>query len=306
MDEPAPQGPSRAAIHEHLLKTAQNLSADRRITEQRLDQARHALSPLHASEERDLQRRIVGLTHLRDIVVGQAAEVGVPAAAVDTAVRRGEQGKRWQRNQPRPRESAADRRNLLSGLLGHVRRFTNMAAVHRAYELRFGEPSATAGLYHRAALEALHERIGAVAYALRLTPGEQEFVWGHSKYIVATMTTQYLDGAESDLVARWDSGANGANWLRESQLGEPLRAAGITREAIAAAGQLPPTPGELITALDPAMSMRGNDAAAAELGGSAISSAIEAADLSTDGNDPGPLEPDAATDPDPTPSGLDP
>ncbi|MEV0766257.1 hypothetical protein [Nocardia sp. NPDC050435] len=306
MDEPALRGPSRPAIHEHLLKTAQNLSAERHDVQRQLDQARHTLAPVSAAEERDWQRRLTELAHLRDIVVEQATDIGVPATALDTVLMRGEQGRRWQRNQPTPRADTGDRLHLVNGLLAHVRRYNNMAAIARAYEQRFGDSAGTASMYHRAAMDALHERIGAVAYALALSPTEREFVWGHSEYIVATMTTHYLDGDAADLVARWDSDATGANWQREYQQGEPLRAAGITREAITAAGQLPPTPYALITALGSELSIRDHTASAPERGGSAISSAIEAADPSTDPTDPAGVEPDPPTGPDPAPPGLDP
>ncbi|WP_194817939.1 hypothetical protein [Nocardia sp. XZ_19_385] len=306
MDDPALRLPSVAAIHEQILKTVQNLSADRHVLKQRLAQVRNALGP-QASYEQASEHQVVGLTHLRDIAMQQASEIGVPAAAVDTAVMRGEQAKRWQRNQPMPRATPADRLHLINGLLQHMREFNNMAAVHRAYIQRFGGSSDNSERYHRATLEALHERIGAVAYALRLTPGEQEFVWGHSEYIVKTMTTHYLDGEESDLVARWDSTATGANWVNESQLGEVLRATGITREAIAAAGQLPPTPQALIAALGPGPSIRGTEATSTpEPGGSEISSAIDAADLTIDGIDPASPGRDPSAGNDPTPPGLDP
>ncbi|MEV0766384.1 hypothetical protein [Nocardia sp. NPDC050435] len=307
MHDPELRRPSIAAIQEYLLKTLQNLSADRHAVQQRLDHSRYALTG-DARYEWDWQRQVLGLTHLREIVTDSAAAIGVPAPAVDAAMMRGETGKRWQRNQPLPRTKTVERRQLIDRLLDQVHRYNNMAAVHRAYVERFGAPEGNSGMYHRGTLDALHQRIGAVAYALHLSPDEKTYLWGHSDYVVKTLTTHYLDGAESALLDRWDTTANGAIWHRESQLGQPLREAGITRTAIAASGQSPPTPDELINALGPSLSIRGSEAnLEPAAGGSEISSAIEAADPGTEATELGTADPtDPSTDAGPTPPGLDP
>ncbi|MEV5835382.1 hypothetical protein [Nocardia sp. NPDC052112] len=272
MTGPVSDGGAADAVQLGMLKVIQNVTADL---------AQLADGP-SGGELKMWRNNLRGLSVASQLVEDQARALGVPDTWIAVAKNAGNTGTRWTGGESLPPAAAVDREQLLAHLREQVALLYDMTATHTVCVDRFGAVPGDLADRFRAHLRLQWARVAMVAIALDVTETEVAGWWFTSSDAWGSVLASTREQAVSQLLKRWRTHTKTTAVSDARVRVEALNMAGIS-VSDAATHQLPPRPGELITAAETAWRSSGGTSATGIAsdqgtdGDTAISDAVDTA-----------------------------